>query len=308
MKKFLAIALFSLAVIQPIFSQCQIPNGSFEDWVDLTDSIETELAIDLLHPVEVPLGYFPLTRLVEIALSDFITEYFGRDTLDISIFESLQRYEPGANGTSTALRMAGDSLILVSDLLQIFSCGDRSATLTGYYQFEGSAPDSLMIVGLLHNSDILQAENSIASAVFSTVGGPTEFTKFEVPFAYRSNEVPDSASILIFTYRDDSVAADTSFFVIDELKIEGGSVPVREVAERNDFLLSPNPVTHMATLIAPFWQSGTIEIYDVSGRLVQSFENVRHRQTLSLQDLSPGLHMLRANNGEDLFVQKLVKQ
>ncbi|MDH3246045.1 MAG: T9SS type A sorting domain-containing protein [Saprospiraceae bacterium] len=301
------VILFAFS-LSPAFGQCQIPNGSFEEWIDLTDSIERELALELLHPVEVPQGYFPLTRLVEIALSDFITDYFDRDTLDLPIFQSLQRYEPGANGTASALRMAGDSLVAVSDLLQIFECGDRSASLTGYYKYHGSDPDSLMIVALLHDSDIKQEDEAFAAAVFTTEGGPSEYTKFEAPFAYRSNEVPDSASILIFTFRDDSATTDTSFFVIDELKIEGGSVPVREVVERNDFLIHPNPVSEVAQINAPHWQRASLQIFNANGMLMQSLEDVRHGQRLFLHSLPAGLYLMSAHDGDRRYIQKFVVQ
>ncbi|NND08757.1 MAG: T9SS type A sorting domain-containing protein [Saprospiraceae bacterium] len=300
---FLIIAVL-LSSMTSSHAQCQANNGDFETWIDLTDSIEFELALELTEPVLLPEGWFPLFRLVDIAFSQFIVDYFDADSLDLDIFGGISQYAPGANGSDFALRIAGDSLILDSDLLQIFQCSGRPARLTGQYKFVGEAPDSLRIAALLHNSNVKDEEVAMGVATFISEGGPSEFTSFSVDFDYKGSELADSATIIILASKDAANRNDTSYFVVDELEIEGGMVPTTDFAVYNSDLIFPNPVRdHL--FLAPRQESAAyLEIYDLMGRKVFSLPSPGET-AINVTELPSGLYIAKVKVGEKVFSQRI---
>ena len=286
-------------------AQCHADNADFESWVDLTDSIEFELALELKDPVLLPTGWFPLFRLVEIAFSEFIVDYFDADTLDIEIFGGIARYAPGANGSEFALRISGDSLILDSDLLQIFPCSGRPGRLTGQYKFVGEAPDSLSIAALLHNSNVKDEEVALGVATFRAEGGPNDFTAFSVDFDYRGADLADSATIIIIASKDASNPGDTSYFVVDELEIEGGMVPTTDYAIYTEDLIYPNPASSRLFLAPRQENVQYLEMYDQLGRKVLTVLTPG-TEGVDISTLATGLYVAKAKVGDEIRSQKVM--
>ena len=286
-------------------AQCNVGNGDFESWVNLTDSIEYELALELKDPVLLPTGWFPLFRLVEIAFSDFIVDYFEEDTLDIEIFGGITRYAPGANGSEFALRITGDSLILDSDLLEIFPCSGRPGRLTGQYKFVGEAPDSLRITALLHNSNVKDEEAAFGVATFKTEGGTGDFVAFSVDFEYKGPDLADSATIIILASKDANSLSDTSYFVVDELQIEGGMVPTTDYAIYTEDLIYPNPAQNQLFLSSRQEKVQYLELFDQLGRKVLSVPSPGTAAT-DVSSLANGMYVAKVKVGDDIRSQKVM--
>ncbi len=307
--------VFLCAILVLLFSQtstdaqCPVPNGDFETLGDLTDTLAKELDLALKFPVTAPDGWIPILRPVEIAFSDFIIDFFDKDTLDIDVFSGVESYEPGANGTEKALQLAGDDLAFVSDVWRIFACHFRPEKLTGYFKYIGpSERDSLSIVALLMNDPSLNQDDAIGVAVFNAYGGPEEFTKFEADFTYTSDENPDTAVILIASNRYEAWPQDSSSFIIDEITFEGGSVPTRNVQVEKRIFLTPNPITNSVQLSPDFGSYPvSLTIRDALGRIVIERENLVGLMDVATIRLNAGAYFATIQVNGQHYYQKLIK-
>lgn len=313
MKTILPLLFFSFILNQQASAQCQPINADFESWTDYTDSFEHELGgLQLAYPVVLPTDWFSLVRLLEIALSGFIVDYLDKDTLDIPIFEGVKQYMPGANGTISAARLSGDSLVLASDLIQFVKCGGRPDKLTGYFKYEGEGFDTLQIAAVLHGGDLVDTTEAIGYAFYSIVGTPidisrgsADYTFFSVDFIYNSDEIPDSASILIISIKDSQNPTDSSYHVIDEIKFEGGSVPTKDFYQEAPFALLPNPTTDYLRLNLLNEGDIHIEMFDALGRLVLN-TTVNPQNEISVAHLTGGTYLTRIRSEKQTYWQKIL--
>ncbi len=308
MSKYIPIivcCVLNFAGSSPSYSQCQPSSGDFEEWMDLTDSIEFELAIALKHEAIFPTGWFPLFQLVAIASSDFIVDYFEEDSLDLDIFSGIQQYSPGADGSDYALRISGDSLLLESNLLQVFSCSGRPERLTGQYKFVGEGADSLAVVALLHKSDVKDEAMAMGVARFSTMGGPSEYMEFSVDIDYSDVDLADSATILIHSLKDPNHPNDTSYYVLDELALEGGMVPTRDYSYNRDDLFFPNPAQWTISLSDKMESVQHVEFFDLRGVAALATE-LGFERSIDISTLPTGMYLARVHTTHEVLVQKLI--
>jgi len=313
MKTFLPLLFLTVFFVKETSAQCQIQNGDFEDWTDYTDSFEHELSLELLYPVVLPTDWFSVTRLLEIALSGFIVDYFDKDTLDIPIFEGLKQYSPGANGTASAARISGDTLLPVTDLIQFIKCNGRPEKMTGYFKYEGESQDTLIISAVLFKGDeLIDTTNAIGYAVFTIAGPPidisrnaAEYTSFSADFIYNSDEVPDTAAIQIISSKDESNPSDTSFHVVDEIQFEGGVVATRDFYKEAPFALTPNPTVNELHFNMNISSSAEIELFDALGSSVLR-KVVEHSDAISISHLPVGSYIGRIMTNAEIYWQKIL--
>lgn len=292
----------STLVSHQIQAQCQPQNGDFEIWTDYTDSIGEEFQLVLSEQVLLPEGWWPLGRLLDIALSDFIVPYFDLDTLDLDIFASIRQYQPGADGTGSALAISGDSLVLSSDLIKVFECGTSPTSMRGMLKYLGSGQDSLTIIALLHNSDLLDEEGAIAIATYETLAGPEDFVQFDAVFNYSEDVVPDSASILIISTKPGEMSEDTSYFVLDDLSFVNESTPTADV-NSTELLVGPNPVSELLYITGDDIQR--LRIVNLNGQVLRNVGQLSPGQTLNVSDLPEGVYTILAEKSSGLFSQRI---
>lgn len=292
----------STLISNQIHAQCQPQNGDFETWTDYTDSIGEEFQLVLSEQVLLPDGWWPLGRLLDIALSDFIVPYFDLDTLDLDIFASISQYQPGADGTGSALAISGDSLVLSSDLIQVLECGSSPTSMRGMVKYVGSGQDSLKIIAILHNSDLLDVEGSIALATYETVAGPEEFVQFDAAFSYSEDVVPDSASILIISTKPGDMSEDTSYFVLDDLSFVNESTPTADV-NSSEVLVGPNPTSDVLYVTGEDLQR--LKIVNMNGQVLRNVGQLSSGQALNVSDLPEGVYTILAERSNGLFSQRI---
>ncbi len=312
MKAILPLLFICVVLSNESKAQCQTVNGDFESWTDYTDTFEYELGLQLKYPVIFPTEWYSIVRLLDLALSNFFGEYLDRDTLDIPVFDGVLQYMPGANGTGSAARLSGDSLLLAADLIQLKPCGGRPEKLNGYFKYEGTGFDTLVIGAILHNDGLLDTSASIGYASFTIVGSPddisrdaADFSAFSADFIYNSDEIPDSVTILILTIKDEQNPSDTSYFVVDEIEFEGGAVPTRDYYQEAPFALLPNPASDQIRLNLEVSGDVMVQIFDALGQVVTNTILSVHN-TLSVQHLPAGTYLGRIQAGKEIFWQKIV--
>lgn len=306
MKDLFALLCVMMMGVTQLNAQCQIPNGDFENWTDYTDSMEMELGLELSEEVFFPDGYFSLFRIVQLVFSDLIIDFFDTGMADRPLFASVERAEPGANGSQYCLQMRGDTLFDVTDLLSFNACGETPTSLKGFFRYEGEANDSLSIVVLFGDSTIVDESQTIAVTGFASGGGPSEWTEFESSVNYEEEgNTPDSMTVLIIVEKDQTVTGQTGFFQIDQLSLEGTTTAQFDQSRVVQDLVRPNPFGTYLEL-NPDRSIDRIWISDMQGREVRTVESPS--PTLLTHDLAPGHYILRASNQDQVFVQKIHKQ
>ncbi|MBX2815238.1 MAG: T9SS type A sorting domain-containing protein [Saprospiraceae bacterium] len=305
MKTFLTLCFVFTFSCSQVWGQCQILNGDFEEWEDQTAQFETELGIMLVEEVMVPKGYFSLLRLVQLALGDIILPFFDTGVADRALFSSVQRAEPGAEGSQYALRISGDTLLEVTDLLSSYPCGERPTSLKGYYRYSGTSDDSLLVAALFSQGEAaIDEEQAIGVASMFAGAGSSQFTEFEVPITYSSPATPDSVTILIIATKEEG-SKENSFFEVDELSFIGATTSTADVALEVQDLITPNPVSdHIQVSNAQ--KLSSLEILNLDGQVLTHWSNVLPEH--QVEHLPPGIYVARATSDQEVVVQKFVRR
>ncbi|NND35132.1 MAG: T9SS type A sorting domain-containing protein [Saprospiraceae bacterium] len=292
-----------------IQAQCQIPNGDFEQWQDVTGTMSNQLNIPLKYPVLVPAEWLPVQRPEDLLMNEDVGSRLNQDSLDIDVFAGLKKVAPGALGTASALLLGGDQYGFVSDVVTTFDCDARPDRVTGYFKYLSELEhDSINILVLLQSGSNTSPEDAIGIATFTAYGGPPEFFKFEADFIYFNSQIPDRAIVTITAGRYISWPEDTTYYIVDEIAFEGGSstVTVKEAQTYGAFLLSPNPVFGTTYLQFDGSNHSVLEIYNNMGNLVYKSQTSRN-QEIDLSMMPSGMYLARLQSEESSYIQKIMK-
>ena len=309
MKIFICTLLLCFAISLETNGQCQIPNGSFEEWQDVTDVLSGELGIPLIFPVKSPEDWMPVARPEDLLTSEDIMLKLGQDSLDVEVFKGLGRVSPGAEGTEYALLLGGDQYSFISDVVATFVCDGRPERVTGYFKYLSELEhDSINIRVLLQSGSNTDAADAIGIATFTAYGGPPEFFKFEADFIYFNGQIPDNAIVSVTSGRYVSWPEDTTYYIIDEIAFEGGqsTVALEDFEVYYNYLLAPNPVKDITRILTVDHTLSVLEIYDNVGRLVGEI-NVSRSQDINLSHLPRGLYLARLSGENGSHIQKITK-
>ncbi len=120
---------------------------------------------------------------------------------------------------------------------------------------------------------------------------------------YLNGVIIDGANSQVFM-ADSTTQGEISVLVTSALGCENVIVNVTEWGMNDGFKIFPNPMRDGATLILP---EGifTLELYDMSGRIIRSAQGCRSRFTIERGSLSPGHYTLHIRDISRNFVVKL---
>ena len=231
MKTTLSSILFVLGITTSVFSQvCEVPNGSFETWEDLTS--EYEYYADLpSETIMLPENYFGIFRLFLSAFTDLFETLTGEElvTAAASLFGISQSTD--ASDGSFAARIGGDEYYPFADLITIFECtSDLPSSFSIDVKHVGEGADTLTILGQITDNSNLAAEESdleFAAGYFIidslTFNSDTEYTTLNVPIIDNMNGVaPDTVIIIVFAAgnQDFLEAGGESYFLLDNMEFQ----------------------------------------------------------------------------------------
>ena len=120
---------------------------------------------------------------------------------------------------------------------------------------------------------------------------------------YLNGVIIDGATSQVFM-ADSTTQGEISVLVTSALGCENVIVNVTEWGMNDGFKIFPNPMRDGATLILP---EGifTMELYDMSGRIIRSVQGCRSRYTIERGSLSPGHYTLHIRDTSRNVVVKL---
>lgn len=95
---------------------------------------------------------------------------------------------------------------------------------------------------------------------------------------------------------------------IDDINIKTNALSLNRIeVESDNFKVMPNPASDFAELILPgTFETGNLEIYDASGRVLQVMQPEEKSIRLNLQGFNNGLYTIRYTNGENRYTKRFL--
>lgn len=284
MKKVLLTSILSFMMGAIAFGQ--IPNAGFESWSS-NEPVDWSTSNSITSP-------FSITGCTKGAPGKASASYLILTSKDM--FGAIM---PG-------LAAAGKVDFMNDNSHGGFAFAHRPTTFNGSYKYVPTGSDNCIIYVVLSKwNPITKSRDEISSALFESSLTATSWTSFSLNFIYQSDEIPDTATILLSSSSNDP--QDGSALSIDQLSF-GGIAAVNEIA-KNTITISvyPNPSSTQITI--DLKETAKIQLYDVLGNVVYE-ENTQGagKNNIDMSGLSKGNYFLKVSSNNMVDVQKIVVQ
>ncbi len=286
--------LFALMFVVTI-SKAQVPNGGFETWTSMGS-------------YSVPDSWGNLNSMTSAAM--------------VYTCEKGTPGSPGASYLKLTSKTIGANVvngIAVSGTLDTTSmlpnsglpCTVRPVSLTGKWQhmIYGSSQGSVSC--LLTRWDAGLGQRVTVAAANQTLSGMAmSWAAFTINFVYADGGYPDTCVIVLRASGMTPTAND--YLWVDMLAFTGSVAGINEVALTTPISILPNPVATTMTvdLSTINGKNVNIEISDISGKMVKSFQQIHPTATTSLDvaNLPQGNYILKVITNEGTISKKFIKQ
>lgn len=283
------------------FTQAQIPNGSFEDWVNLSGYSQPESWGST--------DYWS-------ASSSVYTCYAGTPGYAGNSFLMLRSLSVPGKGVVPGVAVSGiidTGTFSPPKALSGFAFGQRPQYLTGMYQYMASGSDqghiSIVLTKWDHNQ---QKRDTLSNTVQLLQGMEMMWAPFSISLNYRSLYFPDSAIITLSASGGNP--ANDSYLYVDSLVFSGsvrGNTGIdNSGSDFSQISLSPNPASTSAMLHIPrSYNISYIDFMDISGQEIKTLEATNHEQEdflIQTNDLPGGIYLLRCQGRESSVTKMLV--
>jgi hypothetical protein len=195
---------------------------------------------------------------------------------------------------------------------QKFAINYKPIALTGFVKFFPSSGDSLFII-----INMFAGTQNIGMGMFSYRDSLTEYAPFYSNIIYNTADIPDSASIIVQTYKN--IAMGNSYAIIDDFNFDGywagvKDNPMVQAASSNINLnVYPNPFSNQATISFSLEQSGKvlIRLYNLAGEQVQlidekGYDAGTHEISLSAANLQKGFYICVITTNGGNYSKKII--
>lgn len=253
----------------PLATQAQIPNGSFESWVD-NDGVSEPASWGTLNPLGALLG-------VEFASQ-------GVGVVGSSCLELTTRDLPGI-GILPSIAFVGDAQGEVVG----FPYTGQPTALTGQYKYAPQGEDMAVIVVNLWRWDDGEYVD-VGAGYFEITAATSGWTTFNLPIDYIGVGGPDSANVTLLSSSGETTVAG-SMLSVDALAFTN-STSVANSVELNTSV-HPNPANDRITVTTGGSTIRSIEVWSAEGRLVSTHAANTDLAVLDVQALATGAYHLR---------------
>ena len=188
----------------------------------------------------------------------------------------------------------------------------RYGQLTGYYKFTPQGGDKMAI-----NCYMSIGAGQMGAGVINITTAAAGFTKFVCPISYEAPDVPDHFSVNILISGSSGQAHIGSYFILDDLVLEGASAVGNENAQiLNRFSLDqnyPNPFNPSTVINYTTEKRGQVQlkVYNMLGNEVATIVNNEqeagiHTATFSGKNLASGMYIYELKSGSKLTNRKML--
>jgi len=314
MKNLLTIlALFTL-IHSLSFAQCTVPGGDFEDIQDISSQLMEDGDFDFCSDTTI-IGsphFISFTRFLTLSFEILFGGIFGENPeVNCQELFGIDQH-PGANGTSTALKLQPDTLINIADAFTIFPCDSLPTALKGSYLHVGSDLDTARVL-ITVNYDFYY-ETADGVGLLNIAGGSNEFTEFEVPIVTENQVTVDSIIIVLLAQSDTTFLAEgkESYYVFDELELVYENIDTMtsvlnlEIFEQLN--ISPNPAIDLVQISLSDHPIQHIKVYNENGVLILEQNKVHDFSSkLDVSQLPDGLYVIEVTGEGFTLTKKLIK-
>lgn len=275
MFKVLLFAFTSFLITMSSFSQ--IPNSSFELW---TDSLPDDWVSNSSPP-----ALWPIMRSSDSHSGTYALKGQVVDDAGVPFAPYLFPFTTGYG----------------------FPCLQQHSNLSGWYKSSNVSTDQTLVEIYVYNS--IGVTIGSGSVTIATSGS---YRQFNVPISYLPGTVPAEASIFISII--DSLGLNQhvgSYFIVDDLSFTSSTTEIFTPAE-SAFKIYPNPSTDYFKIegTAHTEAGARLEIIDIAGRLIKSFEMNNADGSNSSYDVSliaAGVYTVKVRSGKKVsFADRLI--
>lgn len=193
-----------------------------------------------------------------------------------------------------------------------FPISQRHEQLSFYYKFNKTVSTAYLYIAV----GLKKSGETIGAEFITITDAADDFVAMNIPITYLSNEVPDSATIVLQVADQVSdTSASGSYAVIDDISFNAVSDVEEDNLKLSDFILAqnyPNPF-NPSTIIS--WQSPrgswqTIKVYDLLGRVVATLVDEykpagSYAVDFDASKLSSGVYLYRLQAGNNIQTRKM---
>lgn len=281
MNKTILLYQFLLALIISAPLYAQIPNSGFEQW-------------DQGEPIDwITSNEWFLNTVSQTASSHSGLSALKLQTLSMNEFLIPAIISAGTDGNG-------------------FPVSQRHEQLSFYYKFNKTVSTAYLYIAIGFNKN----GETIGAEFITITDAADDFVALNIPITYLSNEVPDSA-IIVMQVADQvsDTSASGSYAVIDDISFNVVSDVEKDDVKLSDFNLAqnyPNPF-NPGTKIS--WQTSvgshqTLKIYNVLGievaTLVDEYKPAgSHEADFDASNLSSGVYLYKLQAGNIVQTRKM---
>lgn len=291
----------------------QLPNPSFETWVNNTETNTTYL---------VPQGWVTVD-----AFATALNNAFGDPTYSVNATARVGNANTGSYAAQAKVDIdsSGDtvgggfySVATVAQLMDLafngnaagFTLSTRPATLNGYYKKSTFATDFGMFIVLITKWNTSTNSRDTLTYIQASpfLNNTTNWTQFSIPLTYAYNEYPDT---VLLAFGVDNISGSFSInstLTIDDLSLSG-NVPIGlseyavPLATAN---LYPNPVHDRAVISVEgrSLENASLSVYDIAGKQVSSQSGISGNSvSFCREGLPAGMYFYRLEQDGELIAE-----
>jgi hypothetical protein len=294
MKKLTISVMIMVCAISSAFAQ--IPNGGFENWTSM-GSYSNPDNWDQFNAMTAPMSVYTATK--------------GTPGSPGTAYLKLVSKAVAMMGVMPGIAVCGVLSTATYQPISGFAYAQRPQSFTGKYQYMASGSDvGFMAVYLTKWNTAMGMRDTVAMAIDSLTGMAMSWANFNINFMYMNGDTPDSAMIILSASGATPVA--NSYLYADNLAFSGSVAGIKENKLNAAVNLFPNPASDK--LVVSITNSkavkGQIEIYDVIGKKIKSFNEVDFTSniTIDIADLNKGAYLIKVNTSEGIITKNFLKQ
>lgn len=135
-------------------------------------------------------------------------------------------------------------------------------------------------------------------------------TRYDVTDAFDSySHVVSAGATEKYMSFDIEVWNQAGSYIVDNITIDKTiSTAINDVKNDDDLIIYPNPASDYITIDYKEENPASLKIYDTTGKLVLSKENMKAQEQVDIQALSNGIHIIELMSEDKVYISKLVKR
>jgi hypothetical protein len=281
-QQFVLVFITLLSITPNLRGQTQLPNGSFETWVNKSANG---------NPYSDPQSWYTLNSLVAFGYEASTVESTTAKTGSKAVvLESLVGPFTNIPGLLTVRNIIDNSGQPNLNLNKISFTG-RPSKLEFWYQSYPEMGDANAVVMLLTKWNSSQQKvDTIAVADFSQDSIINTYTKASITLTYYSNETPDSLFFLASSSIDGFSPIVGSWFLLDDLSFEYPNNLSETIGSR-EIKVYPNPFNENIR-IEGLEEGQQYSIMTLNGTSLQS-GMLEKSMILNTEEIGSGIYILR---------------